>query len=57
MATKVLLIAAISICISACTSSADRELVSPCGPLSSYAEADHCGQAKPVNPFTSIVVD
>ena len=35
-----------------------RELKAPCGPLTSYADDDQCGEAKPVNTaFAHVVVE
>jgi hypothetical protein len=48
MKTKFALILALAALTSSCASPA-RELKAPCGPLTGYAEDDHCGEAKPVN--------
>ncbi len=56
MATRLRALLAVAILLSAC-SSTDRQIKAPCGPLTSFAEASHCGEPQPVNPFTQIMVE
>ncbi|NSY16497.1 MULTISPECIES: hypothetical protein [Rhizobium/Agrobacterium group] len=56
MATRLGALFALAILSSAC-SSTDRQIKAPCGPLTSFVEASHCGEPQPVNPFTQIMVE
>lgn len=55
MKTRIGLVLALAALTAACASSA-RELKAPCGPLTSYTEDGHCGDAKPVNAAFATVL-